>query len=103
MTEERTAVGREVEEALKEVLAHVRGDVALATRIVDDPSKVRILAVRKKLGLSRRRFAERYHLDPRTVQDWEQGRRTPDQAARVLLTVIEREPEAVERALTRAG
>lgn len=103
MTEERTAVGREVEEALKEVLAHVRGEVALATRIVDDPSKVRILAVRKKLGLSRRRFAERYHLDPRTVQDWEQGRRTPDQAARVLLTVIEREPEAVERALTSAG
>jgi putative transcriptional regulator len=100
MTEERTAVGREVEEALEEVLAHVRGDVALATRIVDDPSKVRILAVRKKLGLSRRRFAERYHLDLRTLQDWEQGRRTPDQAARVLLTVIEREPEAVERALT---
>jgi putative transcriptional regulator len=100
MTEGRSDLGREVEEALNEVLAHVRGEAALPTRIVDDPSKARIVAVRKKLGLSRRQFAERYHLDPRTVQEWEQGRRTPDQAARVLLTVIEREPEAVERALT---
>jgi putative transcriptional regulator len=102
MTEGRSVLGREVEEALNEVLAHVRGEAALATRVVDDPSKARIMAVRKKLGLSRRQFAERYHLDPRTVQEWEQGRRTPDQAARVLLTVIEREPEAVERALTKA-
>ncbi|HET6519400.1 MAG TPA: helix-turn-helix domain-containing protein [Geminicoccaceae bacterium] len=100
MTDERrTDLGREVEEALDEVLAHVRGEVALPTRVVDDPSQARIVAVRKRLGLSRRRFAERFHLDPRTVQDWEQGRRTPDQAARVLLTVIERDPEAVERAL----
>lgn len=102
MTEERTDLGREVEEALNEVLAHVRREIALPTRIVDDPSRARIVAVRRKLGLSRREFAERYHLDPRTVQDWEQGRRTPDQAARVLLTVIERDPEAVERALTGA-
>jgi putative transcriptional regulator len=102
MTEERSDLGREVEEALNEVLAHVRGEAGLPTRIVDDPSKARIVAVRRKLGLSRRQFAERFHLDPRAVQEWEQGRRTPDQAARVLLTIIEREPEAVERALTSA-
>jgi putative transcriptional regulator len=103
MTDQRTDLGREVEQALNEVLAHVRGEVGRPSRIVDDPSRSRIIAVRKKLGLSRREFAERYHLDLRTVQDWEQGRRRPDQAARVLLTVIEREPEAVARALTGAG
>jgi len=90
----------EVEQAMDEVLAHVRGERRLSGRVIDDPSSARILAIRKKLGLSRRRFAERFHLDARTLQDWEQGRRTPDQAARVLLTVIEREPEAVARALT---
>ena len=83
------------------MLARVRGEAPVPTRVVDDPSRERIAAVRRKLGLSRRRFAERFQLDPRTVQDWEQGRRTPDQAARVLLTVIERDPEAVERALNR--
>lgn len=99
MTADRTELGREVEGALEEVLAHVRGQAALPTRIVDDPSQARIVAVRKRLRLSRRKFAERFHLDPRTLQDWEQGRRTPDQAARVLLTVIERDPDAVARAL----
>jgi putative transcriptional regulator len=32
------------------------------------------------------------------VNNWEQGRRAPDPAARLLLEVMEREPEAVERA-----
>jgi putative transcriptional regulator len=99
MTAKRTKVGREVEEALGEVLAHVRGEVDLPCRIVDDPSAKRILALRKRMKLSRRKFADRFGLDVRAVQDWEQGRRLPDRAARVLLTVIEHDPKAVERAL----
>ena len=99
MTAKRTNVGREVEEALGEVLAHVPGEVDLPCRIVDDPSAERILALRKRMNLGRREFADRFGLDARAVQDWEQGRRLPDRAARVLLTVIERDPKAVERAL----
>ena len=40
-------------------------------------------------------------IDVRALQDWEQGRRVPDRAARVLLTVIGHEPDAVVRALAR--
>ena len=93
MTAERTPVGREVEVALEEVLAHVRGEVELACRIVDDPTAEKILALRKRMKLSCQRFADRFGLDARAVQDWEQGRRVPDRAARVLLTVIDRNPE----------
>ncbi len=99
MTTNRTKVGREVEAALEEVVAHVRGEVDLPCRIVDDPSAQRILALRKRMKLSRQKFADRFGLDARALQDWEQGRRVPDRAARVLLTVIDRDPEAVERAL----
>ncbi len=99
MTTNRTKVGREVEAALEEVVAHVRGEVDLPCRIVDDPSAQRILALRKRMKLSRQKFANRFGLDARALQDWEQGRRVPDRAARVLLTVIDRDPEAVERAL----
>ena len=83
-----------------EVLAHVRGEVALPCRIVDDPAAEHILALRKRLKLSRQKFADRFGLDARAVQDWEQGRRVPDRAARVLLTVIDRDPEAVVRVLS---
>jgi len=99
MTTDRTARGREIEEALGEVLAHVRGDVELPCRIVDDPTAERIVALRRRMKLSRRQFAERFGLDARAVQDWEQGRRVPDRAARVLLTVIDRNPDAVVSAL----
>ena len=100
-TERRTQVGQEVEAALGEVLAHVRGEVDLPCRIVDDPAAERILALRKRMKLGRQKFADRFGLDARAVQEWEQGRRIPDRAARVLLTVIDRDPEAVARALNK--
>ena len=99
MTTQRTQMGLEVEEALEEVLAHVRGETPLPCRIVDDPAAEHIVALRKRMKLSRQKFADRFGLDARAVQDWEQGRRVPDRAARVLLTVIDRDPEAVVRAL----
>ena len=100
MTTERTQVGQEVETALGEVLAHVRGEVNLPCRIVDGPAAEHIRALRKRMKLSRQKFADRFGLDARAVQDWEQGRRVPDRAARVLLTVIDRDPEAVVRVLS---
>ena len=99
MTDERTEAGLEIETALGEVLAHVRGETALPCRIVDDPAAGRIVALRKRMKLSRQKFADRFGLDARAIQDWEQGRRVPDRAARVLLTVIDREPDDVTRAL----
>ena len=95
---QRTRVGLEVEAALGEVLSHVRGEDTLPYRTVDDPAAKNILALRKRMKLSRQAFADRFGLDARAVQDWEQGRRVPDRAARVLPTVIEHDPEAVARA-----
>ena len=103
MTNERTAIGYEIEEALGEVLAHVKGEAPLSCRIVDDPAAERISALRKRLKLSRQKFADRFGLDIRAVQDWEQGRRRPDRAARVLLTVIDYNPDAVVHALSGEG
>ena len=91
---QRTKPGREIETAPGEVLDHVRSETGLPCRIV---------ALRKRLRLSRQKFADRFGLDVRALQEWEQGRRVPDRAARVLLTVIDREPEAVVRALGEDG
>jgi putative transcriptional regulator len=55
--------------------------------------------IRRALGLSQDDFAARYHIPIGTLRDWEQGRSTPDRAARAYLTVIARDPEAVQRAL----
>ncbi len=55
------------------------------------------------MKLSRRKFADRFGLDERALQDREQGRRVRDRAARVLLTVIDRDPDAVVWALGAQG
>ncbi|MCY4560545.1 MAG: transcriptional regulator [Chloroflexi bacterium] len=103
MTDERTGLGGEIETALGEAFAHVRGETELPCRIVDYPAAGRIVALRKRFRLSRRKFADRFGLDVRALQEWEQGRRVPDRAARVLLTVIDRDPEAVVTALGQDG
>ena len=36
---------------------------------------------------------------PRSLQEWEQGRRRPESAVRAHLTVMDRNPQAVEKAL----
>lgn len=57
-----------------------------------------VAAIRKKTGLSQTEFAARFGLDVAAVRDWEQGRRVPERSARVLLRVIDSEPDAVVRA-----
>ena len=51
-----------------------------------------------RLGLSQAAFARRYGFSRRTVQDWEQCRR-PEGPTRLLLQIIDRAPEVVERIL----
>ncbi len=74
---------------------------AIAMRI-EAPDEVDVKTIRDALDLSQEAFARRFGLDLATVRNWEQKRSRPDTAARVLLRTIEKEPDAVTRALTAA-
>lgn len=64
------------------------------------PEAVDVAAIRKAEGnLTQEAFAKRYGFTWAAVRDWEQGRRKPDRAARVVLAMIAAEPEAVRRVL----
>jgi putative transcriptional regulator len=89
---------KELLQSLGEAEAIARGERKPAR--VFTPPDVDVARIRKRLGYTQAGFARRFGLSPASVRDWEQRRRRPDPAARVLLTVIDREPEAVERALT---
>lgn len=75
-----------------EAKAHASG-VRAAGFVVHEPVDVR--QVRERLHLTRREFATRYRLDPRTVEQWEQGRRRPDRGTETYLRLIESEPEKI--------
>jgi putative transcriptional regulator len=57
--------------------------------------------IRRHLRLTQEQFSQQFQLPLGTIRDWEQGKKEPDSAAKVLLRVIEEEPEAVLRALHR--
>jgi putative transcriptional regulator len=54
---------------------------------------------RSKVGMSQGEFAKLLGVSVRTLQDWEQGRREPSGAAKTLLRIAARNPEAVRMAL----
>ena len=95
-----TKAGEELVQAMAEALAHARGAKRgyRTHQIKTTPGKVR--KARERLGLSQDRFADAFGVSASTLRKWEQGQRQPGGAAKTLLRVIEKEPEAVLRALS---
>jgi putative transcriptional regulator len=55
--------------------------------------------VRRRLGFSQTEFAKRIHVSLDTIRNWEQGKRSPTGAAKALLQVLDKSPEAALAAL----
>jgi len=83
-------------EGMKQVLAHHRGKIELEQVW---PKPIDVKAIRKRVKMSQVEFARTYGISKRSLQEWEQGGRQPDSAARASLTVIAKEPAVVRRAL----
>src|SRR5258707_2255482 len=90
--------GADLIEGMKLVLAHQRGKIDLEQVW---PRPVDVKAIRKRVKMSQAEFSRAYGISKRALQEWEQGGRQPDSAARAYLTVIAKEPVVVRRALAR--
>jgi len=93
-----SAAGDKILGSIREARAILRGESA-GDLVIHVPAEFDVKALRRKLGMSQSRFAASFGFGLAAVQSWEQGRRRPEGPARVLLKVIEHEPEAVRRAL----
>lgn len=94
--------GRKIINGLTEALAHARGGKAGRVHVRNVP-RIDVRAIRKGLDLTQEEFAERFGFSVGALRHWEQGRRQPDAPARAYLTVIARDPRAVQAALTAAA
>jgi putative transcriptional regulator len=90
--------GKRILSSVRQARAFVRGETDKGV-VVHVPDEVNVRAIRKRLALTRVAFAQRFGFSPDAVKELEIGRRTPDRSARVLLKIVEHEPEAVRRAL----
>lgn len=98
---EMTKFGSDLIQAMSEALAHAQGkDLPDARVHAIDLGTVDAKAVRKKLALTQDEMASVLGTSASGYKKWEQGTRQPSGAARTLLRIMEREPEAVLRALS---
>jgi putative transcriptional regulator len=86
-------------QGIGEVRTYLEGTADKRRYRVHVPEKVNVRKIRQRLGLSQEAFAQTYGFTLSAVRDWEQGRRKPERSARILLKIVEKEPEAVTRAL----
>ena len=97
MTKKKLTAGQRMIASAKQALAFANGESDNC--IVHIPDEINTARIRKKIKMSQSQFAEYFGVSIRTIQEWEQGRSVPSGAARAFLTVIDREPDAVRRAL----
>lgn len=89
---------------MREAVSFARGEpVNVRQTVMQVPKDVDVRAIRKRLGLTQEEFSNRFGFTRGSVRNWEQGHRKPQGPARILLTIIAREPEAVNRALSALG
>jgi len=79
-------IGTEILEGIRQIKSGQPG------RVINIPS---VAAIREGTGLSQSRFAALLGVSVRTLQDWEQGRRSPSGAARTLLLIAKNDPKAL--------
>jgi putative transcriptional regulator len=83
----------ELVESVREAGAIMRGEQEPSrTFVVPEPD---VKSIREQYKLSQRQFASLLGISIKTLQNWEQGRRSPRGPARVLLQVAAKHPEAV--------
>jgi putative transcriptional regulator len=92
-------LGKRLIASAKEARRIAQGKADPATYRVHIPDQIDVAAIRRRTKLSQNAFAATFGIAPATLKDWEQHRREPEGPARALLLVIDREPEAVRRAL----
>lgn len=92
-----------IKAGLDDAKAYLEGSADKSGYRIHVPTRVNVKKIRARLGLSQESFAQTYGFALSAVRDWEQGRRQPDRSARILLKVVEKEPEAVTRVLAKSA
>jgi putative transcriptional regulator len=99
MNDEKPMTGEELGLELLEAVRQMKAGKIGRVTIIGEPEGLAADA-RRKTGLSQSDFARILGISPRTLQEWEQGRREPSGAAKTLLRIAAKRPEVFLEATT---
>lgn len=89
---EGETLGLKILESIRQMKA---GEAARVTHVETND----VVQARHGTGMSQAQFAEALCISIRTLQEWEQGRRTPSGAAQALIKIAKRHPDIVREVL----
>lgn len=92
-------IGDEIIEGLQNAIDFAKGDPSKGRETIVQVPSVDVKAIRENLGLTQKEFALFYGFKLSALRNWEQGRRLPDRCARLLLAIIEREPQVIREVI----
>jgi len=103
-------VADSIRRGLEQAVAYAKGEADRSTYRVHVPpasaragsARIDVRAIRTRLGMTQEEFAGRFGFSVNTLRHWEQGKRQPEGATRAYLLVIDRAPQAVQKALRAA-
>jgi putative transcriptional regulator len=84
-----------IREGLDDAIAYTKGDSTRGRASRHPTAEIDVAAIRRRTGMSQARFCATVGVSRATLIEWERGRRQPTGPARVLLKLIERNPDAV--------
>lgn len=92
----------EMMQGVEEMTAHREGKItlrqyAVAEKPTPKVTAKEIVALRTKLHMSQTVFARRFRTSPGTLRNWEQAKSKPSPQAALLIKLVERFPDMIER------
>lgn len=100
MKEQDFDINKMLQQAADEAVQMAKGKLKGKVHKILISSGVDVVALRKKLHMSRAKFSEVYGLRIRTVEKWEQEKNKMDATAKAYLTAIANDPIGVRKALS---
>ncbi|MGO9546905.1 MAG: helix-turn-helix domain-containing protein [Rhodomicrobium sp.] len=94
-----STVAESIRRGLEQAVAYAEGTADGNAYRVHVPERIDVKAIRVKLEMTQEEFAGRFGFSINTLRHWEQGSRQPEGPTRAYLLVIDRAPEAVQKAL----
>jgi len=85
----------EIGAGLADAIKHARGQSSKV--VLHQPEVIDVKAIRQKTGMSQQKFCATFGISLGTLRHWEQGLRCPRGPARVLLKVVDHDPQSVIR------
>jgi len=95
-------VADSIRHGLEEAIAYGRGEAKESDYRVHVPALIDVRAIRAKLGMTQEEFAGRFGFSVNTLRHWKQGKRQPEGPTRAYPLVIDRAPNAVQKAMHAA-